>query len=80
MRALRVLLVANRTATDRQLIEAVRRRTAGYDEIILSTLPWRVSRWLRLDLPSKVRALGKPVVHVTETDAGEKPSELATAA
>ncbi|MGI8864822.1 MAG: hypothetical protein ACR2JH_10585 [Solirubrobacteraceae bacterium] len=37
----------------------------GFDEIILSTLPWRVSRWLRVDLPSKVRALGLPVSHVT---------------
>jgi hypothetical protein len=37
----------------------------GFDEIILSTLPWRVSRWMRIDLPSKVRALGLPVLHVT---------------
>lgn len=36
----------------------------GFDEVILSTLPWRVSRWLRLDLPRKVRALGLPVEHV----------------
>ncbi len=36
-----------------------------FDEIVLSTLPWRLSRWLRLDLPSKVRALGLPVEHVT---------------
>ncbi len=39
----------------------------GFDEIILSTLPWRVSRWMRLDLPSKVRALGVPMTHVTST-------------
>ncbi|MEA2146599.1 MAG: hypothetical protein QOG59_2186 [Solirubrobacteraceae bacterium] len=37
----------------------------GFDEIILSTLPWRVSRWMRVDLPSKVRALGLPVLHVS---------------
>jgi hypothetical protein len=44
----------------------------GFDEIILSTLPWRLSRWLRIDLPSKVRALGLPVVHVS---AGERARE-----
>jgi hypothetical protein len=37
----------------------------GFDEIILSTLPGRLSRWLRLDLPSKIRALGVPVLHVS---------------
>ncbi len=36
----------------------------SYDEIIISTLPRRVSRWLRLDLVSKTKALGLPVVHV----------------
>ncbi len=137
----RILLVANRTATDSPLVEAVRRRAAdgeasfhlivpataqglhrlvdpevagreaarerlamalpvlseaaerevtgqigdanplaavadalnlrGYDEIILSTLPWRLSRWLRIDLPSKIRALGVPVLHVAASaDAG----------
>lgn len=35
-----------------------------YDEIIVSTLPSRLSRWMRLDLPSKARALGLPVLHV----------------
>lgn len=35
-----------------------------YDEVIVSTLPRRVSRWLHLDLVSKARGLGLPVTHV----------------
>jgi hypothetical protein len=35
-----------------------------YDEIIISTLPLGVSRWLKLDLISKARAIGLPVTHV----------------
>lgn len=36
----------------------------GFDEIILSMLPTRVSRWLRLDLPAKLTGLGLPVTTV----------------
>jgi hypothetical protein len=35
-----------------------------FDEIIISTLPRRMSRWLKLDLVSKARGLGLPVTHV----------------
>ena len=38
-----------------------------YDEIIISTLPLGISRWLKLDLVSKARALGLPVTHVAAT-------------
>jgi hypothetical protein len=39
-----------------------------FDEIILSTLPARVSRWLRLDLPSKLNGFGLPVTVVTASE------------
>jgi hypothetical protein len=35
-----------------------------YDEIIISTLPLGISRWLKLDLVSKARGIGLPVTHV----------------
>jgi hypothetical protein len=41
-----------------------------YDEIIISTLPLGISRWLKLDLVSKARGLGLPVTHV------EAPSKV----
>jgi hypothetical protein len=37
----------------------------GFDEVIISTLPKRVSRWLHLDLPHKAAGLGVPVTTVT---------------
>jgi hypothetical protein len=43
----------------------------GFDEIIISTLPTRVSRWLRLDLPHKAAGLGLPVTTVTARSRDE---------
>ncbi len=40
----------------------------GFDEIIISTLSPRLSRWLKLDLPSKLSGLGLPVTTVTPAD------------
>ena len=42
-----------------------------YDEIIISTLPLGISRWLKLDLVSKTRGLGLPVTHVEATNKVE---------
>jgi hypothetical protein len=42
-----------------------------FDEIIISTLPTRVSRWLHLDLPRKVAGLGLPVTTVTAQGRAE---------
>jgi len=49
----------------------------GFDEVIVSTLPARVSRWLRRDLPHRVEALGLPVTLVTATQL-ERPLREAT--
>jgi hypothetical protein len=45
----------------------------GFDEVIVSTLPTKLSRWLKLDLPSKISGAGLPVSTVT-------PAEDATSA
>jgi adenosine/AMP kinase len=45
--------------------------SSRFDEVIVSTLPRRVSHWLRLDLPARVERLGIPVTVVT---AAQGPS------
>ena len=46
----------------------------GFDEIIVSTLPAKVSRWLKLDLPSKLSGLGLPVTTVTAKERSATPA------
>jgi hypothetical protein len=52
---------------DSDPVEAVRQflTTTRVDEVIVSTLPQRVSHWLRRDVPSRLEALGLPVAVVT---------------
>ncbi len=42
-----------------------------FDEVIISTLPERVSHWLKRDLPTKVERLGIPVTVVRAETARE---------
>src|SRR3954447_5983422 len=44
----------------------------GFDELIISTLPQRVSKWLKLDLPSKAAGLGLPVTTVVASGRDAK--------
>jgi hypothetical protein len=41
-----------------------------FDEVIVSTLPHHLSKWLKLDLPHRVdRVTGLPVTHVEASEA-----------
>lgn len=56
--------IAVRTALER----------SRFEEVIVSTLPRRVSHWLRLDLPARVGRLGVPVT-VIEASQSERAWE-----
>ncbi len=46
-----------------------------FDEVVVSTLPTHVSKWLKLDLPNRVRRLsGVPTTHVLASEASEAPA------
>jgi hypothetical protein len=53
--------------------ESVQRavRDGRFDEIIISTLPRRVSKWLRRDLIRRVEGLGLPVTAIVPRTAGD---------
>jgi len=49
---------------------------ADYDELIVSTLPLHVSKWLHVDLPRKAAAAtGLPVTHVVAHSADKAAAE-----
>ena len=45
-------------------------RDGGYDEIIVSTLPRKSSKWLRRDLVRQIEGLGLPVTAITPDTEG----------
>jgi hypothetical protein len=54
--------------------EAVRSalQDPGFDEVIVSTLPKRVSEWLRRDLPHRIEKLGVRVTTVSQTEESQQ--------
>lgn len=55
-------------------VEAVREfvSTNEVDEIILSTLPQRVSHWLRRDVPSRLQTIGVPLTVITAEQSARR--------
>jgi hypothetical protein len=50
-------------------------RQGDFDEIIISTLPRRVSKWLRRDLIRRVAGLGLPVTAIVPGEGALSPEE-----
>jgi hypothetical protein len=53
-------------------------RKQRYDEVILSTLPERVSEWLHRDLHSRIEARGLPVTVVKAKSRTHPPQPART--
>jgi hypothetical protein len=45
----------------------------GFDEVIVSTLPKRVSEWLRRDLPHRIERLGVRVTTISQDEEAAVP-------
>jgi hypothetical protein len=48
-------------------------RDRGFDEVVVSTLPKRVSEWLRRDLPHRIERLGVPVTTISQSEERKAP-------
>lgn len=60
-----------------EAVKSALRQQPGFDEVIISTLPKRVSEWIRRDLPHRVVTLGVPVTTISPHEEGERPPIIA---